>query len=212
MLSLSFIGLKIIIFLFISVQVFIEDSIGDRVWVDLEQCRKLVENICIIFQTKTSSGQPSGESSSSAKSSAGDSAGQTGQTGSSSGGGGGGGEKEEGGGLVLDDVDVEPRYVTLFEDNQSLLHAFHSSSSPLSLLYSSPLSFSLVTSKSLKTHILQLVSEALSRHTHPPDSVSRNLLRFLAAVAGYPEVRVSVALKIESWIQNPKVQQFAIAL
>ena len=65
--------------------------------------------------------------------------------------------------------------------------------------------FSLATCKSLKTHILQLLSEAFSRHAHPPDSVSRNLLRFLTAVVGYPEVRVIVAQKMEAWIQNPKV-------
>ena len=65
--------------------------------------------------------------------------------------------------------------------------------------------FSLATCKSLKTHILQLLSEAFSRHAHPPDSISRNLLRFLTAVVGYPEVRVIVAQKMEAWIQNPKV-------
>ena len=65
--------------------------------------------------------------------------------------------------------------------------------------------FSLATAKSLKAHILQLISEALSRPGHPPDSVSRNLLRFLTTVAGYSEVRVTVAQKMEAWIQNPKV-------
>lgn len=65
--------------------------------------------------------------------------------------------------------------------------------------------FSLVTCKSLKAHILQLISESFSRHGHPPDSVSRNLLRFLSVVAGYPEIRVTVAQKMEAWIQNPKV-------
>ena len=74
-----------------------------------------------------------------------------------------------------------------------------------SLLPLSP-RFSLATSQSLKAHILQLISDALPRHSHPPDSVSRNLLRFLTTVSGYPEVRVSVAQRMEAWIQNPKVQ------
>jgi hypothetical protein len=65
--------------------------------------------------------------------------------------------------------------------------------------------FSLATSQSLKAHILQLISDALPRHSHPPDSVSRNLLRFLTTVSGYPEVRVSVAQRMEAWIQNPKL-------
>lgn len=151
---------------------FIEDSVGDRVWVDLEQCKKLVDNICLTFQTKQStSAQSSGEGTSGAKSSAGD---PTGSSSSTAGGGGGGGGGEDNGGLVLTDVDVEPR-------------------------------FSRATCNSLKAHILQLISDAFSRHAHPPDTVSRNLLRFLSSVAGYSDVRVSVAQKMESWIQNPKV-------
>ena len=85
---------------------YVEDSIGDRVWVDLDQCKKLVDNICITFQTKLPSGQSSGGEggSSSAKSSGGETT-----SGSSVGGGGGGGGGEDNGGLVLSDVDVEPR-------------------------------------------------------------------------------------------------------
>ena len=140
-------------------------------WVDLEQCKKLVDNICLTFQTKQStSAQSSGEGTSGAKSSAGEPTGSS----SSIAGGGGGGGGEDNGGLVLTDVDVEPR-------------------------------FSRATCNSLKAHILQLISDAFSRHAHPPDTVSRNLLRFLSSVAGYSDVRVSVAQKMESWIQNPKV-------
>lgn len=29
-----------------------EDSLGDRVWVDLEPCKSLVNNICTLFQTR----------------------------------------------------------------------------------------------------------------------------------------------------------------
>lgn len=76
---------------------------GDRVWVDLEQCKKLVDNICLTFQTKQpTSAQSSGEGNSSAKASSGES---TGSSSSTTGGGGG----EDNGGLVLTDVEVEPR-------------------------------------------------------------------------------------------------------
>lgn len=97
---------------------FIEDSIGDRVWVDLEQCRKLVDNICITFQTKPTSGQSSGEGGSTAKSSGGEST----VSSSSGGGGGGGGEKEDSGGLQLCDVDVEPRYLRTLRSIHAVLH------------------------------------------------------------------------------------------
>lgn len=79
---------------------------GDRVWVDLEQCKKLVDNICITFQTKPSSGSQSGAGEgvgSSAKSSSSDT------TSGGTSGGGGGGEKEDTEVSLTDDVDVEPR-------------------------------------------------------------------------------------------------------
>ena len=31
---------------------YIEDALGDRVWVDLDACRELVANICTLFATK----------------------------------------------------------------------------------------------------------------------------------------------------------------
>ncbi len=31
---------------------YVEDSLGDRVWVDLEPCKNLVDNICTLFQTR----------------------------------------------------------------------------------------------------------------------------------------------------------------
>ena len=216
-------------------QTFIEDSVGDRVWVDLEQCKKLVENICITFQTKPSPSSSSSSSSSSGAAGSGEGGKSStgGGDGGAAGGGGGGGEREDSEVLqsLIDDVDVEPRYIPYrCIETENFCGKFHQMLSPLyfhmcnretfakdpqtmkrftvSLFLSLPPirpSFSLATCKSLKTHILQLFSETFSRHSHPPDSVSRNLLRFLTAVVGYSEVRVIVAQKMEAWIQNPKV-------
>ncbi len=36
-----------------------EDSLGDRVWVDLEPCKNLVDNICTLFQTRPHTTTPS---------------------------------------------------------------------------------------------------------------------------------------------------------
>ena len=33
-------------------QVYIEDALGDRVWVDLDSCKELVANMCTLFGTK----------------------------------------------------------------------------------------------------------------------------------------------------------------
>ena len=35
------------------VKVYVEDSLGDRIWVDNEHCRSFVENIWTAFRTKT---------------------------------------------------------------------------------------------------------------------------------------------------------------
>ena len=37
------------------VKVYVEDALGDRVWVDNEHCRSFVENILTAFGTKTAS-------------------------------------------------------------------------------------------------------------------------------------------------------------
>ncbi len=66
--------------------------------------------------------------------------------------------------------------------------------------------FSTSIHKSLKVYVLQLVTEQLGRHNMPADNVSRNLLKFLITSVGFPELRLLVAQKIDSWIQNPKVR------
>ena len=60
--------------------------------------------------------------------------------------------------------------------------------------------------------MMQLVNEQLGRHNLPADNVPRNLLKFLTSAVGLPEIRLFVAQKIESWIQNPKVRTFSDTL
>ena len=155
---------------------------------DLESCRKLVDNICTIFQTRPySPGSSSGSSSGSGSSSTGvhtqaPKTGQSGETSSASsqggkregdGGSGAGGEAEQSGELSMEDVEVAPR-------------------------------FSPPTIKSLKAYILHLVGEQMGRH----GDISRNFLRFLTTAAGLPDIRLKVAQKVEGWIQNPKVSKY----
>ena len=71
--------------------------------------------------------------------------------------------------------------------------------------YVHPPRYSPSSRKSLKAYVMQLVNDQLGRHNMPADSVSRNLLKFLIASVGFPELRLLVAQKIDSWIQNPKV-------
>ena len=62
---------------------YIEDALGDRIWVDLDSCKELVSNVCTLFATKPcspavtsasakSSGESKGSSSESAESASSD--------------------------------------------------------------------------------------------------------------------------------------------
>lgn len=42
-----------------NLQVYVEDALGDRVWVDLESCKELTANICTLFGTKAYVGSSS---------------------------------------------------------------------------------------------------------------------------------------------------------
>ena len=81
---------------------------------DLDPCKKLVDNICTVFQTKTysagsGSGSGSGSSSMPASSSGSKTTFSVGDSGKSEGGEGGeGGDDWE---LSLDQIEVEPRYM-----------------------------------------------------------------------------------------------------
>ena len=100
-----------------------EDSLGDRIWVDLEACKKLVDNIGTLFQTKpyvpgggsnsntgtgignvssTSGGGSSGDSPLPSQSSSG----EGGEPG-----GGGGSDGRQGEELTMADIEVAPRLV-----------------------------------------------------------------------------------------------------
>ena len=68
-----------------------------------------------------------------------------------------------------------------------------------------PFRFSLSVCRSLHAHVIQLVKEQLGkRGVQATDNIFRNQLRFLATVAGLPEIRIFVAEKFEQWIQNTK--------
>ena len=109
---------------------YIEDSLGDRIWADLEACKKLVDNIGTLFQTKPYT--PGGGSNSGAAGTGGmgtgigtvsstsgsdssvpgrPSSGEGGGHGEAGGEGGGGSEGRHGEELSLADIEVAPRLV-----------------------------------------------------------------------------------------------------
>ena len=111
------------IIIFDSLQVYMEDSLGDRIWVDLEACKKLVDNIGTLFQTRpyvpgggsnSNTGTGMGAGIGTASSTSGADSPLPNQSSSGEGGeagGGGGGDGRQGEELTLADIEVAPRSV-----------------------------------------------------------------------------------------------------
>ena len=57
---------------------------------------------------------------------------------------------------------------------------------------------------SVRSFALQFISDQL-RRTQQADLASRNLILFLSAAAGWPEMRTITTQRLEGWLQNPKV-------
>lgn len=57
---------------------------------------------------------------------------------------------------------------------------------------------------SIIQYVTDLINEQLNKRQVPSD-INRNMIKFLVATAGIPNVRLIVAQKLEMWIQNPKV-------
>ncbi|KAF4517621.1 hypothetical protein B566_EDAN002852 [Ephemera danica] len=166
---------SLILFITLTHQVYTEDSIGERVWVDMEETKGFVDNIVTGFNTKPANrallpadflAGPGGRSDSPTVSSAAntdDEAEGEGQSGTS------GGTK-----VKLETAPVMPRY----RDNL----------------------------EGVETVVMELVREQLSRR-QAPETVGRNLLRFLSTACGLTEVRAAAAPKLELWLQNPKLMR-----
>ena len=88
-------------------QVYVEDALGDRVWVDLDPCKELIANICTLFATKPHSPASAAGGGGVAGGGAGGKAGEQGK--GSEGSEGSTGEVSEEG--LLSGVETAPRYV-----------------------------------------------------------------------------------------------------
>jgi integrator complex subunit 1 len=171
-------------------KVFVEDSLGDRVWVDHDACKGFVDNILASFGTRmppksmmqqdvlsatgaavaavTKLVDPAaGATSSPSHLTSGDDASmdETLTTGAAT-----VSETKE----MLDNIAVMSR----FAHNEQFVVQY----------------------------VTDVINEALNRRTTASD-VSRNLLKLMISTAGIPEVRLIIAQKLEVWIQNPKVRE-----
>ncbi|ELT96897.1 hypothetical protein CAPTEDRAFT_224526 [Capitella teleta] len=154
------------------IKVYLDDSLGDRVWVDRPDCRLFVENIQSAFNTK----MPKLSMLSSDA-----------------------GFKESSGG--------SPNPTTPMDDDDSLSAMPGALKSIIDVEMDSLIYPRYIYQQvSIETTVLDTLREHLSRRT---DIGSRNLLRFMTAACGYPEVRSLAVQRLEMWLQNPKLTRAA---
>lgn len=158
------------------VKVYVEDALGDRVWVDNEYCRSFVENVWTAFGTKVvprtlaqHQSEPGGKQTAA-------------EPGISSG---------TQAVPVKDEDEVVEEMETsssLEEDSIPVISRFMSAS----------------VEHNIQTYILELVHDQLTRR-QTLDSVTRNLLKLLTVTCGYGQIRLLVSQRLEMWLQNPKL-------
>ncbi|XP_071443700.1 integrator complex subunit 1 [Hetaerina americana] len=174
-------------------QLYVEDSIGDRIWVDTEECRAFVENILTAIDTKATPlhsrpllgpgmassdpiplslifGRSEGCSSPSIIGLDEEIALSIEGSGEMSSAVSGPGVSE--GTREKADITVIPRYAN--------------------------------SSESVEQVVMDAVREQLNRR-QPPENITRNFLRLLTSTAGLVEVRLTAATRLEMWLQNPKL-------
>ncbi|XP_048256851.1 integrator complex subunit 1-like [Haliotis rufescens] len=161
------------------VKVYVEDSLGERVWVDRDDCKGFVDNILTAFRTKmppksmlVAADPPKGESPGSASPVLHLFEEDEGSKGSD----GGDSEKSSVSGTDSDSANVFQRFP--------------------------------YQQDSIESYIMELIREQLIRR-QPMDASARNLIRLMTVTCGYGEVRALTAQRLEMWLQNPKLARTA---
>ncbi|KAK7791007.1 hypothetical protein R5R35_007901 [Gryllus longicercus] len=166
-------------------KIYVEDSLGERVWVDQEECSGFVNNIITALNTRMPPrsflqpelviGAVAGTRAEACPSPS--APGPTldddlelavlgGET--TTGGGGNGDNKEK------IEVPVVPRYSGAHENVEQV--------------------------------VMEVVREQLNRR-QPAENITRNFLRLMASCCGLVEVRLAVVPRLELWLQNPKLMR-----
>ncbi|XP_045031439.1 integrator complex subunit 1 [Daphnia magna] len=166
-------------------KVFVEDSVGERIWVDREECQGFVENILTAFNTKVPSRNILQQDSSTASG-----LGSSGAANSPS--------INSLGVLGLEDeasVDSDNsqggllRGTTQLDQQQvRVIPRFNHLKDMAEAL------------------VMEIVNQHLSRRQQPAsDLTTRNFLKFMASTSGLPAVRAQAAQRLEMWLSNQKL-------
>ncbi|XP_054167329.1 integrator complex subunit 1-like [Oppia nitens] len=166
-------------------KVFVDDSLGDRFWVDNEECKGFVDNILASFSTRlppksllqqevlttTKATEPSNATSSPIHAILGDETSIDETVGFET-----SGETKDN----LDNISVMSR----FAHNETFVVQY----------------------------VTDIINEGLNRRPTPGSEVPRNLLKLLISTAGIPAVRLIIAQKIESWLISTKTIRISMDL
>lgn len=195
------------------IKVYIEDAIGERVWVDHPDCKGFVDNLCTAFDTKlpapsiffgAQSGSGSKPGSNTPISEGGPGRESPGPPGSRSGSGSAtptrpGTDDDSQGGIMIGSGEILPINVV---HNAELLMG--SMASPSEVVQVVP---RYEGSKDRIEHmVVEFVREQFNRR-QGTDNITRNFIKFLTSVCGLLEVRHIVLPRLEMWIMNPKISR-----
>ncbi|KAK3730373.1 hypothetical protein QZH41_020667 [Actinostola sp. cb2023] len=169
------------------VKVYVEDSLGDRMWVDSDACQSFVNNILTAFGTKR---HPKGISR------------QSSDPGSKS------TSQGELGTPTCNTVSATSTAIfmpsTSKEDEEVVVEEMDLSSNEDDITSLIPRFTSPSAALNVSTYFLEIIQDQLTRR-QPVENISRNLLRLLMSACGYGQVRLLVSQRIEMWLLNPKL-------
>ncbi|XP_046854864.1 integrator complex subunit 1-like [Xenia sp. Carnegie-2017] len=163
------------------IKVYVEDSLGDRIWVENERCRLFVENLLTAFETKlpprTVVGQTATEGNKDSTNEDKISSSITSPKFSK-----------------IDDEDV---FMNVVQCKQTI----PSEEDKVSSRYESA-----IARENVHSYIVDLLNYQLSRR-QLVDHTTRNLLRLMSAACGISDVRLLASQRLETWLQNPKLNR-----
>ncbi|KAL2298947.1 hypothetical protein Nmel_014557 [Mimus melanotis] len=193
----------------IFVKVYIEDSLGERIWVDSPHCKTFVDNIQTAFNTKMPPktmllhgevGRSGGDLS----------AGSSPHPSMTE-------EEDSQSELLIAEEKMSPEQAGQLMPRRKewiflVCKSYHTQErvliSGLAFVAMSKVQFVWPRyedlAESVEEYVLDMLRDQLNRR-QPMDNVSRNLLRLLTATCGYKEVRQMAVQRLEMWLQNPKL-------
>jgi integrator complex subunit 1 len=197
------------------VRVYIEDAIGERIWVDHPDAKGFVENICTAFETKIPTSNIFFSSGSTGGSKPGTSTPVNDHGRESPGPPQGGGSRSGSGSATptrpgTDDDSMmgilsstgEHLPINVISDPSSA----STSPNPATMETVQVLPRFEAFKETIEALVLEVVREQFNRR-QGADNITRNFIKFLTSASGLIDIRHLVVPKLEMWIMNPKISR-----